>query len=244
MFRLMIKLSSVSPLKAAFKEFDLTTEFKAKGCVEFAFDYQGVLGPNTNRFDATPHPLALSSYTAVRVSDHCCELITVTPASDVGVHGSQPLQSTRKVFSHARRLLNENVSNLRIIRDKEGKVSVWANREPVCIEQDIHFENAAPLAVAVWERSRLECRRFSVQGTAYPFTHKWNAVEAILGAGQLMPEEKIVSCTDSLNADRWHRFTDGFVGEGLITGKWNVYGSHFKVFFRNIKSIITFFKNF
>ncbi len=237
--------ASVSPLKAAYGPFALEAEFTCKGTIGFAFNYEGVLGPDDSCADSVPNDAAMSGYTAVRVCGNCCSVVSVARSAIPLNAGQAPQQNAAGlristirtvmpntvVTTHARSFAEGNVTALRILRDEAGRVSVWANGKPVCEKLPLPYK-VAPLALVAQPHSRLDCTRCEVEGEALPYTWSWNAVDAILGAGQRMPEKEEVAPDAALEADRWHRIPGGYVGEGRIAAKWNLHGCDFTVRFQ------------
>lgn len=237
--------ASVSPLKAAYGAFEANAEFSSKGTVDFAFNYEGVLGPDNSCADSVPNDTAVSGYMAVRVCGNSCSVVSVLPnegpapaeelpqqtAAGLRISAARTVQPNTRVVTHVRGFAGQNITALRILRDEKGALSVWANGSPVCEKLPLPYKTA-PLALVVQPRSRLECTRFEVEGEAQPYTWQWNAVDAILGAGQLMPEDAVLCTGDEAAPDRWHRMEGGYLGEGRIAAKWNVHGTDFTVRFR------------
>ena len=211
---------AVSVLKAAYDAFDAAVEFTSKGTIDFVFDYHGILGPDDSISDSIPSNAALANYSAVRVCGNACSVITISPAGAAGT------------VTHAKAFLEQGVTALRIRRDEQSRVSVWANDVPVCTGLALPHPSASTLGLIAAPDSRLECSRFEVEGEAQPYTWCWNTADAILGAGQLHPETVPVRPTAHLEADRWHRFAGGCVGEGHIAAKWNLHGSDFAIAFQ------------
>ncbi len=240
---------SVSTLKAAYGAFELNAEFTTAGTVDFAFDYHGILGPDDSCSDSSPSHAALSNYSAVRVCGNACSVITVAPAGNAATHmhgtpavqqaaglraGSVPAPAV-SLTTHTKAFVGQNVTALRIVRDEKGRVSVWANDTLVCTGLTLPSYGASCPALIAMSHSRLECSRFEIDGEPLPYVWCWNTADAILGAGQLMPEKELVEPDDDLEADRWHRFAGGYVGEGHIAAKWNLHGSDFAVAFQKGK---------
>ncbi|MBQ7378861.1 MAG: hypothetical protein IJW70_04185 [Clostridia bacterium] len=205
---------SLVPLKASYKDFSLTATFKSKGTVDFAFAYQGILGPDQSTSDAKPSAHTMSDYAALRVNGNECALISIDQSSIVTEHA--------KLVSEAK------VTQIKIVRNARGEVSAWANG--MLVAQNIALSDvAAPLAVATMTHSRLECAEFTVEGDPAPYVWQWNAQDALLGAGQIFPGYEVYSIDAQLAPDRWYRLENGFVGEGLVCAKWNLHGEQFTV---------------
>lgn len=207
---------SISPILASYRDFTLDAAFECKGTVEFAFDYQGILGPDDNCADSVPALAALANYTAVRIHAQQCSLIRI--AADGG----------ETVLGEA--VLAEQAKELQIQR-KNGLVSVRVNGESVFEKIQVSKEDAGanPLALVLRVHSRITCSRFQVEGEAEAYTVTYNAADALLGAGQLRPEKKIFALDEELNQNVWKRTETGYVGEGRIAAKWNVIGNRFEI---------------
>lgn len=205
---------SLVPLKAAYGAFALDVGFKSKGTVDFAFGYQGVLGPDQSASDAKPSPATMANYAALRVTGNTCALISIDQSG--------------AVTEHARLVCDTEITQIKLVRSARGVVSAWANG--TLVAENVQLCDAvAPLAIAAMQFSRLECDSFYVEGEPQPYTWKWNAQDALLGAGQLFPDYAVRGIDDVLEPDRWHRMENGFVGEGLVCAKWNLHGEHFTV---------------
>ena len=240
--------SSISVLKAGYDAFDAAMEFTSKGTIDFVFDYHGILGPDDSCADSTPSCAALSNYTAVRVCSNACSIVTVSPAGNASTHGAgTPVEKqaaglrichtatvcpTVSLTTHTKAFFNTGITSLRIRRDEKGRVSVWANDVLVCVDLALPHPGHSSLALIAAPHSRLDCSRLEVEGEPLPYTWCWNTADAILGAGQLMPEKALVRPNGHLEADRWHRFAGGYVGEGHIAAKWNLHGSDFAIAFQ------------
>jgi len=205
---------SVSPLLAAYDNFELNAEFTTKGCVDIAFDYRGILGPDDSCADSSPAMTALTNYTAVRICENEGCIVSVSPQGY-----ADPMAEAQTA---------EYITRLRI-KKYAGKVNIHINDVLLCENQEVKSGAPAPLALIVMPRSRIDCTRFEITGTPEPYIHLWNAVDALLGAGQLMPDEDDVEMTDAIAPDRWHRIPGGYIGEGNINAKWNLRGSAFSV---------------
>lgn len=213
--------ASISPLLTAYGQFVLEVEFEAKGTVDIAFDYHGILGPDDSCADSVPSAAALAGYTAIRISENSCMAVTVTENGDEIVYSRSPLR--------------EPASSVRIERQGH-QVSVWINKKIIWEKLTVQMEasTARPLALILFEHSRITCRRFCVEGREKEYRLCYNAADALLGAGQLHPGRDIVDMSDKLSRDVWHRTPKGYVGEGRIAAKWNVTGDGFCIPFVKI----------
>ena len=113
---------------------------------------------------------------------------------------------------------------------KEGLLTASVNNQPLCSGLPLPEAagKTAPLALVLQKFSRVECSEFAVGGETAPYTLAWNAVDALLGAGQLMPKDEILTDPAApLTPDVWSRIPGGYMGEGLVSAKWNVFGSSF-----------------
>lgn len=205
---------SISPIKASYGELAIDAEFKYKGRVDISFAYQGTLGPAENVSDAVPSTAAMSDYCAVRFNDNTCSLITVSCDGSVTTHTSAPI--------------SDSMISLGLTRNKDGEISVSVNGQTLC--KDITLtDKVAPLAIVLGEHSRIDCQKFAVDGEEHPYVWRWNAEDALLGAGQYYPDQTVVTPDQALIPDRWHRLPDGYVGEGQVSAKWNLHGSSFAI---------------
>lgn len=208
---------SISPLLTAYDDFCLETTFEAKGTVDFAFGYHGILGPHDNKFDAMPHAQAMAGYSAVRVEGETVSVIDVSPEGKVTVYASDTIDTGITGFALTR---------------CGDTVTVTVNDSPVELTCRVPVSSGT-LALLLQCHSRITCGRFVVNGVAKPYALTVNAVDALLNAGQLHPDNKVYADNDRLPEDRWQCAKEGYIGEGLVAAKWNVIGSRFTVHFRS-----------
>lgn len=207
---------SVSPLLTAYRDFTLDTSFTFKGTAEIAFAYNGILGPNESCADSIPSAECLADYSAVRVQNGKCMVVSV---ADDG---------TETVLAEG--ILSENVVQMQI-HWRENLLNVCVNGNVLCdhLEVEQASDKTAPLALILQKFSRMDCEKFAVEGESSEYTFTYNAVDALLGAGQWMPEKELVDSEGTITADVWHRIPGGYVGEGLVNAKWNVIGHTFEL---------------
>ena len=211
---------SVTVLKGCWKELSLDAEFTAKGTVDVALGYNGILGPNDSRADSFPEDRAFTNYTGIRINGNECSLIVSDKDGKETVLASGLCEKAVTAIS---------------ARVASDRISVFANGEEVCVDLK-HKIGRGAVGLLAKEKSRFDCIKFAIDGESMPYKWNWNAVDAILGAGQLMPKGDIVAFSDEIEPDRWHRINGGYVGSGNITAKWNLWGSEFKVLFEKDES--------
>ena len=212
---------SVTVLKGSWSDLLLETEFTAKGTVDIALGYDGILGPNDSRADSVPEERSLRNYPGIRIAGTVCSLISVEKDGAEKIWASADLG--KAVTAIAAKVEN-------------GVVTLAANGVSVCEGVAVGV-CAGTVALVTKENSRLACSKFVIDGAASAYLWKWNAVDAILGAGQLMPSGTRVTLSDDPEPNRWHRLNDGYLGSGDITAKWNLWGSSFKVLFEKHPSL-------
>lgn len=205
---------SISPLLCSYRDFTLEADFSCQGTIDFAFAYRGILGPNDSTSDAVPSAQCLSDYCAVRIERERCTVVSLSPEGKETVLSQIPL--------------SEKASSLRMVWNN-GLLSAQINGISLCDALAIAEAKAisAPIALVLQAFSRIECAKFQVSGSCEPYTLSYNAVDALLGAGQWLPDMQQVAPQDVLQPDIWHRMDAGYVGEGKIAAKWNVIGSQF-----------------
>jgi hypothetical protein len=206
--------ASISPLLAAYRDFTLDAAFTFEGTVEFAFAYRGILGPNDNISDAVPSQRCLSDYSAVRLEEDRCSILSV--AAD----------GTQRILGQER--LPKKAESLQLIwHDGQLSVSCDGNMlfEKICVPAAAGI--TAPPALILPPFSRIECSKFQIQGETCDYQMAFHATDALLGAGQWQPDPTIVDPAGPLAADVWHRTGKGYVAEGAVCAKWNVIGSRF-----------------
>jgi hypothetical protein len=186
-----------------YQDFALDAEFTLRGTVELAFDYCGILGPDHPRAGAVPSQEALADYKALRISEGKYALISVSPSQKEKI-----LAKGRFPFSEG-----ENVSaRLRV----EGDTTRFEINGAADAVSGLEIKGGC-LALISHESSIMTCSKFSVAGEAFQSTLKYNAYDALLGAGQKFDdwqpaESQKLRCASA----------GAMVGSGDVYGKWNV----------------------
>lgn len=208
--------ASVSPLLCSYEDLSLDTAFSCGGTADVAFGYAGILGPDENRSDSSPSRESLSNYAAVRICGETCQLITVDEKGILSILADVTLKETP--------------NRLQLTRSG-STVTAWINDTLLCKELPLpeFAQKTAPLALVLHCHSFFQCHRFAVTGTPAPYSLSYNATDALLGAGQWLPEPELVDPRGELASDVWHHIPGGYVGQGHIVGKWNVIGSRFTI---------------
>lgn len=198
---------SISPLLAAYKDFTLNAELDYSGTIEIAFDYSGILGPDRHCSDASPHEQSFSSYYAMVLNetgeyrfikkDKCSnELVIFNGFSESKIKSVTivNLQNNIKVFINGA---------------EAGQASVTTTQNPI--------------AIVAREFSVLNCSKFEVLGDKAPFALKFNSLDAILNAGQLI---------ENWTKDNTLKFQtkECLTGKGNIKAKWNFIGDSFNIY--------------
>ena len=218
--------ASISPLLNSYRDFNLEAEFSFKGSIDIAFGYNGILGPDDSCADSVPSEQTLSDYSAIRFTEKKCSVVSVDR------------DGNEKTLAE-RNLLSQSISLSVCYSD--GKLNVNVNEDTLCtnlyIEQS--SDKTAPLALIAQTFSRIDCTKFAVYGESFDYTYCYNAVDALLGAGQFRPNQEIFSLEDEIAPDFWRRTADGYVGEGLVWAKWNVIGSIFELPFKKSPALGT-----
>lgn len=201
---------SISPLLAAYKDFTLNMEFTFTGTVGIAFDYGGILGPRAHSSDAVPHASCFDN----------CYMLMLDESGAVRLERGG--QSERELL-YAQEHFVKNIQITRLLlENRDGMLKVYVNDE--CFwSGPVEISHPRPLALVAHEFSILNCTKFQLTGPVFPYELSYNAFDALLGAGQLM--------------DNWQRAealnfagTDGFVGEGSVSAKWNFIGSSISLY--------------
>lgn len=208
--------TSISPLLCSYEDFSLDAAFSCGGTVDIAFGYGGILGPDDSRSDSSPCAESLSNYSAVRICGKACQLITVDENGAVSILAGVTLKETPE--------------RLQLTRNGSA-VTVRVNDTLLCEELPLPeiSQRVAPLALVLQCHSFFQCQQFAVTGTPGPYSLAYNATDALLGAGQWLPDPELVDPMGTLTPDVWHRIPGGYVGQGHIAGKWNVIGSQFEI---------------
>ena len=214
---------SLSPILNSYSDFRLEAEFVMEGCVDVAFDYHGILGPDDSTADSVPADTALRGYTGVRITAKECTVLSLDEEGNTVVHGKMDLEERTDAG-------DEMKCSLWMER-KGNHLSVGVNGKEVFdgLYTEETEQKARPLALILASHSRISCTRFAVEGKENPYTLCYHAADALLGAGQLHPDKEEVSLDQRISPNRWHRTRGGYVGEGAIAAKWNVIGKDFEI---------------
>ena len=201
---------SVSPLLRGYREFTLEAEFTLRGTAELAFDYHGILGPDWPRADASPSDESLADYKALRVSEGTYALVCV--AAD---RTEQVLAEGRFPFRREK--------NVRVLMRTEGD-TVHFEVNGVSGRADGLEIMGGPIALIAHEFSVMACTKFNVDGEVLHSALRYNAYDALLGAGQNLdswqPAEKGMRCISG----------SAVVGSGGVHGKWNAVCNGFALY--------------
>ena len=207
---------SVSPLMRAYKNFTLEMECVFTGTIEIAFDYNGILGPDEPRANSSPSKETLSDYQALRLSGGNFQLISVHPSGEETVISKGEFQK------------NDTTVNVSLtVNDKNINLKINGAFQSI---PDISVKGGA-LALIAHKFSILTCSKYAVHGEPIPCSLKYQAYDAILGAGQRLADWKSVaqsglSCISGkalINAAEPY-------GAIRIYGKWNICGKGFTIY--------------
>jgi len=200
---------SLSPLLRAYKDFTLDAEFTLTGTIELAFDYAGMLGPHNPTSNGTPSKETLSNYKALRISGGAFALVAV------GADATEQVLDKGTFTANA---------------DGTIRASLRVDGENVTCEVNGARGNASgvavtggPLALVAHTFSVFTCSRFSVTGEVLPCTLRYQANDAIIGAGQSLsawPEARGFTCQSPIAR----------IGSGNVFAKWNVICDTFTLF--------------
>ena len=206
--------ASISPLLSSYRDFSLDAELTYKGCVDIAFGYNGILGPNDSTADSSPSDRSLSDYSAVRFKDGKCLIIRVDEI------GNETVLTEKTIDGNNVRLK---------LCFESGKLNAEVNKTDICRDIPLANNITAPIALITQSFSRIDCTKFEIIGETLDYTLRYNAVDALLGAGQWRPNEEVISIDAEISPDFWHRTVNGYVGQGLVCAKWNVIGNEFEI---------------
>jgi len=205
---------SVAPILRSYRDFILEAKFRSKGTVDFAFAYEGTLGPNDSTSDAVPAKESLRGYSALRLQEGKCAVISLAQDGSNTIHAETSLESAPESLK-----MEWQGSNLTVILD--GEMVFKQLSIPSAVEK------TAPLALVLDTFSRIDCEEFIITGEDCDVMLTFNATDALLGAGQLHPEDATVAPYAEIAPDRWHRIPGGYVSEGNVAAKWNIPGRQF-----------------
>jgi hypothetical protein len=207
---------SVSPLMRAYKHFTLEVECVFTGTVEFAFDYNGILGPSSPTADSSPSNETLSNYKALRLSAGNFQFISVNPLGEETVVSEGEFQQN-----------DAKVDISLTVKDKEVNLKINGVIHNI---PGITVIGGA-LALIAHNFSILTCSKFNVHGDPIPCLLKYQAFDAILGAGQILKDWKKaaqsgLSCISEKAMVNAVESYDSI----KIYGKWNICGKGFTIF--------------
>ncbi len=199
---------SITLLLTAYKDFILNADFDFTGTVEIALNYSGILGPDKHSSDASPHEQSFSSYYAMVLNE-------AGAYKFIWKDG----KSNEKV------LFNGSIDEkIRSITIKKQQKFVYAFLNGISAGQAaVNEDTQNPIALIAHEFSVLNCSKFEVEGERLPCKIKYNSLEALLNAGQLIKNWKQ---DKQLNFKTKEHFT----GEGDVRAKWNIIGDSFNIY--------------
>jgi len=209
---------SLAPLLRAYKDFTLETEFTLHGTVELAFDYRGILGAERPQADTPPAKETLANYTALRLSEGMFKVISVNPSGEETVlaEGGYPFDAAKRSVSAT--LATEGADIRFTVNGVEGNVSGVSVR-------------GGPLALVAHEFSMMTCTKYAVRGEQIPGTLRYQAYDALLGAGQKLANwTPIAPWRQDCLSERALINTATEDEAAKIYGKWNVVGKGFTVY--------------
>lgn len=199
---------SLAPLLCSYGDFALACDMEINGTVEIILKYGGILGPDSNRSDAVPSALVFAGCTALIFDDQ--RHYRLVERDDAG---------TEKILVAGEAA--EPIAALRaVLRGRHLDLMINCIHS-ACAE--ICDTRALPLAAAAHAFSGLRCSSFQVSGEKEEYVLRYNAFDALLGAGQRLSDwgrdEALVFAGG-----------EGFIGGGELFGKWNVIGSRFELY--------------
>jgi len=207
---------SLSPLRRAYKNFTLEMECTLTGTIEIAFDYHGILGPESPTADAVPSKETLSDYQALRLSGRKFQLIAVNPSAEETVlaEGEYPEN-------------NGGITLSMTVKDKDVTLTINGVRKSL---SDIAVQGGA-LALIAHQFSILTCSKYVVHGEPIPCLLKYQAYDALLGAGQRLEDWKNAA-QSGLSCVSEKALINAVESSGAVKiyGKWNICGKGFTLY--------------
>ncbi|MCL2700244.1 MAG: hypothetical protein FWE88_00970 [Phycisphaerae bacterium] len=218
---------SVVPLMRAYKRFGLRARFVFTGTVEVAFDYHGVLGPDKPQACAEPSAEALTDYLAVRLSGETFALVSVRRG------GAGEIVLDSGTFPRTTDAGGAGGSNVSLhLRVGDGRIAFEINGVSRELSGPAWPAGVAitggPLALITHEYSLLTCDEFLVDGEEIPCVLRYDARDALLGAGQRSADWQAVesvglTCVSQHAVVRSPSDSPGSPAVEMY-GKWNVVG--------------------
>jgi hypothetical protein len=196
-------------VRSAYKAFVIEITMQLSGTARLLWDFHGLLGPGSASSDASVAPI--HSYCALEMKDQGWEMVVCDADGKRSVEAADSWVSepTRKLT-----LRRSEVGNLRLEVDKK---TVWKGWLPPVAGEFRH----GPVGWWLAPRTFLKVSEFSVTGESKPARFFYNAMDALLGAGE--------------DVGKWQEHSEGFLsspgfaGSGNLTAKWNVTGRRFTV---------------
>jgi hypothetical protein len=194
---------SVSPLLRGYRDFALDAEFSLSGTIELVFDYHGVLGPDHPSSGACPNDESLSDYKALRISEegnYALVSIAANGKEWVLAKGEFDFRQPGTVRT--------------LLRVKDGTAQFEVNG--TCGQASGMEIKGGPLALVAHEFSIMACTKFRAAGEVLQSSLRYNAYDALLGAGQNLND------WTSAAKDLRRLSVSAVIGSGNVYGKWNV----------------------
>ena len=147
---------AMSPLLAAYEDVSLEAAFAFGGTVDVAFAYRGILGPNDSTSDAIAAPGCMADYSALRLREKECAVISVSAEGAETVHAALPIEEATRLRLHW----------------QAGKLSAWVDGRCLCESLPIACSagKTAPLALLLQPHSYFTCETFAVSGQPRGYT--------------------------------------------------------------------------
>ncbi len=196
---------SVVPLLCAYRDFTLDCALEISGTVELILKYGGILGPDSNRSDAMPNVLAFAGCTALTLEEN--GRFRLVERDGKGAETTIADGEAGEPIAALRAVLRGSILTFDINGKRAGGAELADTR-------------ALPLAVAAHAFSGLRCSSFQAAGEKAEYALRYNAFDALLGAGQRLADWEKDGSLDFAGGE-------GFIGGYGLFGKWNVIGSRF-----------------
>jgi len=196
-------------VRRGYGAFALDAEVKLTGTGTLFWAYDGVLGPDAPRSDASLHQLVCSSFLGLEMGPNGWRVIEVSASGEETVHG----QGERAC---------QGAMTLRVAFDGEGATSLRCNGESLW-EGDLPYARGK-IGWLLEPHTHLDAERFVIEGTWH--AGRWDLVctEALLGAGE-KPADWVTQHDDRFR----HGLGTVHNGDGG-RAKWNIIGTGFSVY--------------
>jgi hypothetical protein len=219
---------SLGLLRQAYSNFTLHTTLKYCGNLSLLLNYKGPLGPDKPTSDASLHPLTLTDYTALELSDGTQRIVTVNPQGERTVHHQSNLTTGNTVeisVTYSSKWVPA-VAGMTGGGTREAALEVTLNQNH--LGRFVLPISPGLMGLLVGKESHVEVSRFEVQGETAETRTTYLCTEGILGAAAAQQWKILSSPSSGEEAMPTFRYGVGALSTTPdAVAKWNVHGTSF-----------------